>query len=420
VRTEFDPSLLNMQAPNLESVKLVDKLQTWSAVVLSHDLDTLRAARDAVKDSPQVKRTESILIAYDNLAWLKAHEHELPAVNWSEPAPVTRGDLKQIAQKARALADHFNRPATAPATVPATNAATQQGDDFADARRSLREFADKLDAATAAAGDAAADQVATRLTAWQHAFVEQIRQSLAPFHPGPLDLAALPPELKSHYVGTDGSFALYIYPSTNLWDQTNLRDFVKDVEHRIERVPGQRTLTGIAINIYHSTSSIERSFYKATFYALGLIVVLVLIDLRSVTQTLLAVSVLALGLPMLIALMGLFGENWNFANFFGLPILIGAGHEYGVFLVHRYREALHEPRRVWRRWDVSDKALLLCAYITSGSFGFFWMLAHHHGLRSLGLVMALGTLCIYLAAVAVLRPLLIRRLAVRRERRRKA
>ena len=144
------------------------------------------------------------------------------------------------------------------------------------------------------------------------------------------------------------------------------------------------------------------------------IVILIFIDLKSITQTLLAISVLAMGLPMLASVMGLMGASWNFANFFALPILIGAGHEYGVFLVHRYREALHDPRRVWRRWDVSDRALLLCAYVTCSSFGFFWALAHHRGLRSLGLVMTLGTACISLASITVLRPLLIWRLTGRR------
>ncbi|MDB5295484.1 MAG: hypothetical protein JWO31_1467, partial [Phycisphaerales bacterium] len=50
--------------------------------------------------------------------------------------------------------------------------------------------------------------------------------------------------------------------------------------------------------------------------------------------------------------------------------------------------------------------LLLCAYVTSASFGFFWLIARHQGLKSLGLVMAVGTACVYLAAVAVLRPVL--------------
>jgi hypothetical protein len=55
---------------------------------------------------------------------------------------------------------------------------------------------------------------------------------------------------------------------------------------------------------------------------------------------------------------------------------------------------------------VSDRALLLCAFITTSSFGFFWALGHHEGLKSLGLVMALGTASIYMATVMVLRPIL--------------
>jgi hypothetical protein len=351
-----------------------------------------------------VARTESILTAYDNFEWLRDHASELPEVKWAGPAPVQPADLPQIAAKARALADHFARAAKA-STSPAA---------FADAARALTTFAARLDGAT---GDkAAAVAVAARLTEWERAFVRQLRDMLAMFRPGPPDLTRLPPELKGHYVGLDGSYALYIYPRENLWDQAHLAAFATDVEARVAPVPGDRTVTGIAISMFHTTSIIQASFYKATFYALGLIFILVLIDLRRIGQTLFAISVLAVGLPMLVALMGLFGVDWNFANFFGLPILIGAGHEYGVFLVHRYREAVRDPRRVWRRWDVSDRALLLCAYVTTSSFGFFWALAHHRGLRSLGFVMALGTVCIYLAAVLVLRPLLLWRLATRGRR----
>jgi hypothetical protein len=391
LRADFDPGLLNMQAPNLESVKLVSKLQTWSAVVLSRDLQTLRRARQTLVASPQVARTESVLTAYDNLAWLREHEGDLPAIQWADPAPVEPGHLSRLAGKAAALARRFSA--------------------HAEASRALTKFAALLREASGAA----AARFASRLSDWERLFVEQLKAAFAPFHPGDLDLAGLPVELKGHLVGTDGSFVLHVYPKENLWDHSRLGAFVRDVESRMKEVGGEFTLTGIALNIYHSTAAIEKSFHKATVYALLLILTLVFIDLQKVGLTLAAVSVLALGLPMLVALMGLFGVAWNFANFFGLPILIGAGHEYGVFLVHRYREGRRDPRRIWRRWDVSDKALLLCAYITTGSFGFFWALSHHQGLRSLGFVMALGTACIYLAGVLVLRPLLIWNLA-RRQR----
>jgi predicted RND superfamily exporter protein len=208
----------------------------------------------------------------------------------------------------------------------------------------------------------------------------------------------------------DGTYALYFWPRDDLWQGGPLQKFVREVESRVRLVPGAPPPTGITMDIDHSTAAIEQAFYHSTVYAFLLIVLLVWLDLRSLSQTLVAISVLALGLPMLVILMGLLGVSWNFANFFGLPILIGAGHEYGVFMIHRYREVLHNPRRSWCWWDVSDRALLLCGLVTSTSFGFFWFVGHHKGLMSLGWVMMIGTACIYLATVIVVRPLLVWRL----------
>ena len=217
--------------------------------------------------------------------------------------------------------------------------------------------------------------------------------------------------MRGHFVGTDGSFALYIYPKARPVEAGESSRHSSRTSNRASTHAAAIALSPASRST--STTPPHRSsisFHHATVYALVLILILVFIDLRNVAETLAAVSVLALGLPMLVAVMGLLDVDWNFANFFGLPILIGAGHEYGVFLVHRYREACHDARRPWRRWDVSDRGLLLCAYVTCSSFGFFWALAHHEGLRSLGLVMALGTACIYLSALLVLRPLLVYRL----------
>jgi hypothetical protein len=383
--TGFNPSLLELQAQNLESVRLVRKLETWFEVVMSKDLGALRAARGAVADSPVVERTESVLRAYDNYDWLKSRRGDLPGINWSEPPELGPRELQNLARLARTLAQALGK---AP-----------------DAAGALKAFESRL--AGARGNDA------QLLSQWQKGFLEQVRGLMGQFDPDPPDPGKLPKEMRGHFLADDGTYALYLFPREDLWSQEALGRFVGDVEGRLAKVPGEKVVTGIASNIHHSTSSIRRSFYTSTFYALGLIFVLVLIDMRRVGDTLLAVSVLGLGLPMLVALMGLLDIDWNFANFFGLPILIGAGHEYGVFMVHRYREALEDPRRAWRGWDVADNALLLCAFVTSSSFAFFWLLGHHEGLRSLGLVMAVGTLCIYVATVMVLRPLLLWRLDVK-------
>ena len=217
---------------------------------------------------------------------------------------------------------------------------------------------------------------------------------------------------------TKPTYALYIYPKADLWETGELKKFVGEVK---QRTPPDLILTGIAPQLYDSTQMIHKAFRDATIYALILICLFVFLDLAQHPANAPRHLCLALGLPMLLLLMWVwrtihFGGqtleqwsgipgSWNFANFFGLPILIGAGHEYGVFMVHRYRETLHDPRRVWRAWDVSDRALLLCGIVTSASFGFL-IAAKHHGLASLGWVMCVGTACIYLASLLVLRTIL--------------
>jgi hypothetical protein len=380
-QSHFNPNLIELQVPHLESVEMIRTLQTWVAVVMSRDLDQLRQVRAAVDKLSTVNSTYSVLNAQDNLQWLKQRQDQMPTIQWSPPMPLKAADLPTLAADVRNLARGFES---------LNDAAGVQ------AARSLGDFAAALDHVSSAPAAAA------RLSQWQDVFVAELRDLLGQFSPSPLDMSAVPVELRGHLLSKDGYYALYIYPSLDLWQERNLGRFESMVEKAVKTVPNAPPVTGIAADVYHTTEATHDAFYHATIYALALIFVLVLIDLRKLGPTLAA---------MLLVLMGYFNITWNFANFFGLPILIGAGHEYGVFMVHRYLEAKQYPRRVWTRWDVSDRALMLCAYITSSSFGFFWLLAEHQGLKSLGLVMALGTACIYLSTIMVLRPILRWRLS---------
>ena len=389
-RANFDHNLLGLQVQSLQSVKLVHKLQTWSDVVLSHDPADLRRARAALAELPIVQPMDtiqnSVLTPEDNYAFLTANPIALlPGTDYD---PVTAADLPRLVTAAKRLADGHRRTPFAATAGPL--------DDFA-----------------AAVGRVPADVAVRRLNQWQSTFLGELNDLLSAFHPAPFAVEQLPATLRDHLVGLDGTLALNVSPTKDLWDQDNLKEFTTGVERAVAALPDAPPTTGVATDVYHTTGGVAASFYHATAYALALIFVLVLLDLRNLKQTVLAISVLAMGLPMLIALMGLFGISWNFANFFGLPILIGAGHEYGVFMVHRFNEACGDPHRPWRRWDVSDRALLLCGYVTSISFGFFWFFGRHLGLKSLGLVMAIGIACIYLATLCVLRPLLLWKLAAR-------
>jgi predicted RND superfamily exporter protein len=417
---KFDPDLIKLQAQSLESVQLVHKLPAWYAVVMSESLEKLRAARAALSphgggeaEQTLIRNTDSVVDAMDKQAWLAKNNAALAAIKWAEPAPPTSGDLKEITDAASRLLTTWEK--------------RKDAGDLSAVRKQIEMLMSTLH-------DPAKEGLCMdRIGKWQSAFVNSLHETVQKFIPPPLNLATLPKEVRDHYVSdlpdiaaprserpasttkqAARTYALYAYPTQDLWATDHLEKFVNELEHRLSPTDQDVVLTGIAVQLFHSTEEIRHAFLLATIYALLLIIVLVFIDLRSFKETVLAVSVLGFGLPMLLLMMWAWrwlGEpfgipgSWNFANFFGLPILIGAGHEYGVFMVHRYKEALHDPRRVWGRWDVSDRALLLCAIVTSFSFGFL-MRAQHRGLASLGWVMAVGTGCVYVATVVVLRPIL--------------
>lgn len=406
LRLRFDPNLLDLQAPGLTSVKLVKQMPTWYAVVVSKSLAQLapiQAAlnKAALSSTSPVLSTSSLLDAMPKQKYLAAHTTALRAISWSKPVPVIAGDLHAIGQAAAALAELWSKQ-VAHAT-PVTAAATMQ------TAATLRKFAADLNVA-----DVTQQAILARqLSRWQDKFSQTLRASAAMLTPGPLDIARVPKQVIRHYLSADGDNALYIYPRFDLWDQSRLRQFVTTLQGTPQTpglVPSHVDLTGIAIQLYHSTESIRAAFMQTTVMALLVVIFLVYVDLGSLGRTAMTVSVLALGLPMLVGVMGLLGLKWNFANFFAMPILIGAGHEYGVFMMHRYREAEHNPRRIWRFWDVSERALLMCAFVTCSSFGFLG-LSRDRGIASLGIIMALGIACIYLSAIFVIRPLLTWRLA---------
>ncbi len=399
LNVKFDPNLLKLQAPGLRSVALIKDMPSWYAVVLSHHprkLGNLQLRLNrTIKPNSQIISTSSLYDAIDNQKLLSRGSRQLASIVWQPPPALHSADIAPLFSAVRNLAASMKM---------------HHGHQTAAAHA--------LDALATALHRMSPAIAAVRLNLWQHQWVHSLQKLATALSPPPIRPHQLPSEVRSHFIGRSGVWALYIYPRWNLWIDKNLHDFVRALRgikgigaSRVGGlVPADMNLTGIAPQLYDSTKSIKQAFTQCTVLALALVLIIVFIDLRRIGQTVLTVSVLLLGLPMLACVMGLLHLNWNFANFFAMPILIGAGHEYGVFMTHRYRESMHNPRRVWRFWDVSERALLMCAFVTCSAFGFL-ALGRDRGIASLGLVMTLGIACIYLAAILVIRPVLMWRLA---------
>lgn len=246
-------------------------------------------------------------------------------------------------------------------------------------------------------------------TAWQHltqawmrdrASVISTWQALISDEEPSLD--DLPEPVRLLNTGDDGQLLLRIYPSgandESVLSPERLGPFVaalRDVDPHV---------LGPAVQVYESTHLIARAYSKATVLALCVIFVLLWIDFRSVADAVCALLPVLVGFVMMFAIMGMTGLALNFANIIVMPVIFGIGVDAGVHIVHRWREDPSGiPRGLSGGTGRSIGLTLLTTMIGFGCLSF----AEHRGIRGLGLTMLIGLsmtlLACYSVAPAVLR-----------------
>lgn len=125
--------------------------------------------------------------------------------------------------------------------------------------------------------------------------------------------------------------------------------------------------------------------------------------LRRVRETALAMLPLILGALWTVGLMYCFTLPFNLGNVFGLPLILGAGAEFGLNVVLRYREGLEHGGPLVARSTVM--AMLVNGLTTIVGFGSL-MIADHRGIFGLGLLLTLGMISMLFAALVLLPVLL--------------
>jgi lauroyl/myristoyl acyltransferase len=119
---------------------------------------------------------------------------------------------------------------------------------------------------------------------------------------------------------------------------------------------------------------------------------------RRWVEVLLGLGVLMLSGLCLLAIMALAGWSWNLLNLMALPLMLGTGVDYGIFMQLALRRHGGDARLVRRS---IGRALLLCGATAVAGFGSLaW--SGNAGMASLGKVCALGIGANMLVAVYLL------------------
>ena len=202
---------------------------------------------------------------------------------------------------------------------------------------------------------------------------------------------ALPASVRHRLVAPSGRMLVSLHPRRNVWDVANMERYVRDMKKVAPQV------TGVPITHLYSIHDMRRGFARAALYAFLAVLLLVFIDFKRPREALLALIPLLLGACWLALAMVFLDLDFNLANFFAVPILIGLSVDNGIHMVHRWRET---PDAM-KTFGSTQKGILLTSLTSLVGFGCL-AFATHQGLMSLGLLMALGCTTSLLAALLVL------------------
>ena len=386
----YDPNVLNLHPPGIESVewerRLVDAQGdgAWSALVetTADDAPELVATLRALPEVSDVGAMGALLPRdwqerRARLVTLRADAPEAPRM----PAGLERtGHL--LASALARLED----------SLPAGTALPDE----------IRPLLERWRRALGTVSELTSDQQDERWRALDQQFrlardelAAWTTDALRPDPPSPDDL---PGVLRQRFA-QDDVWLLRVDPTVDTEGRSvlhpaRLGPFVRAVQS----VAGDDTL-GPPVQIYESSLLIQREYIRAATYAVVAILVILLLDFRSILDTIAAMLPVSIGFLGAFALMGLFGVPLNFANIIVLPLIFGIGVDAGVHVVHRWRlEPMGSPAGLSGGTGRGITLTLITTMIGFGSMA----VAEHRGIRSLGFVMVAGLAVTLVACVTVL------------------
>lgn len=379
----YDHNLLHLQSRNLPSVELEHKLldradrSVWFALSMSGSREELLARKKQFEALETVSHTEEIVsllpsedpvkdAAVQNIrSVLALLPEQVPQLTAAEAGPTAL-----MLQQTQSLLP----PDSAAAQSNANILTAMQKMPASQVSRLLSHYE---------------QQVATEL-------VERLRSLRAFADPLPPRLDDLPRPLVDRFVGKSQQYLLRVYAAGDVWDFDKLEKFVSDVEQVDARI------TGHPIQTFYASNQMQRSYLNAGIYAFLAMLIAVIIDLRRVRFSLLAVFPMFFGLVQTFGLLGWLGIPLNAANMIVLPLIFGIGIDDGVHLMHDF---LHCKGK-YKLDNATFVAVLLTSVTTMVGFGSL-ILAQHQGLRSLGQVLTLGVLCCLVSSTTFLPALFV-------------
>ena len=211
----------------------------------------------------------------------------------------------------------------------------------------------------------------------------------------PFGIEDLPPSLAGRHVAADGRVKIEVLPKEDLRDAAALALFSETVRTVAPNA------TGAPVIIVEAGRAVVRAFAVAMLISVIGISIVLWFALRRIRDVVLVFVPVFLAALWTVAVAGLAGLQFNFANVIVLPLLFGLSVDFGTHIVLREREGASDGA-----FETSTPlAVLLSALTTIGSFSSI-MLSGHTGTASMGMLLSIS-ITLSLAAILLVLPALL-------------
>ncbi len=394
MRSHFDFNPINLQNPESEPVKTFQYLLSHSKTP-PYSIDVLEPS---LRDADAVAK---------RLNGLKVVAH---AITLSSYVPDDQDDkLDIIGQMGLLLPPDTIDPADVPAPKPEAIRAA-----LTHFQNSLAAFAAAHPAdALAPAAEALSGEVSRYLARFSNApdrlgalqsrvmdglFTQLANLQLA-LQAGPVTLQTLPDDLRIRYLASDGEARVEVLPAVDLNDNLNTRRFTDAVRSVTSNA------AGIPVLLVEGGDAVINAFTEASLISGVLITVLLLLALKNILDTLTVLAPLGIAAVWSVASMEMAGISLNLANIIVVPLLIGLGVAYGIYLVVRWRGGIPVTHLMH---SSTSRAVLFSALTTMSSFGSL-ALSGDPGMSILGKSLSIALACVLLSMLILLPALLMLR-----------
>ena len=191
---------------------------------------------------------------------------------------------------------------------------------------------------------------------------------------------------------------VYLYPPHNRWRRHPPPQAVE----LAEALGPDVVLTGPNVINQLMRQRVRRDAVVAGVLGFLLVAGLLWMDFGKLSDALLSLVPLLVGLVWMLGGMALFGIQMNFMNVFVTTMIIGIGVDYGIHAVHRYKEANgNGVNHLGAGLVETGKAIVVASLSTVVGFGSL-ATSRYPGLRSTGFVAVLGALATAFVAITLL------------------